>query len=82
MTPRLFSLLVNRYREQMKRADRRAGGVIAMLYNINRDSKLDPNGLDWQDFFTEWKEVPREQTEKEMIETMSAFATSTQELSA
>lgn len=45
-----------------------------MLYNINRDSKLDPNGLDWQDFFTEWKEAPEEQTEEQMLEAMMLFA--------
>ena len=73
MTPRLFDYLVKRYREDLKRGDRRAGEIIAILYNINRDSQTDPKGLDWTDVFPEWKEEPEEQTEDEMFQTMMAF---------
>lgn len=52
---------------------------MAMLYNINRDSNLDPDGKDWDDFFTEWKVKPGEQTEEEMLEVMRAFAASRNE---
>lgn len=81
MTPRQFDFMWERFRDQQKRADRRAGGVIAMLYNINRDSKLDPNGLDWMDFFTEWKEPSRPQTEDEMFQAMIMWTQSTEGLS-
>lgn len=80
MTPRQFSLLVERYRDRVKREDRRAGEVVAILYNINRDSKTDPKGLDWQDVFPEWKEVAREQTEEEMLEMMLEFTKQTEGL--
>ena len=66
-------MLTERYREGLKREDRRAGGIIAMLYNINRDSEKDPQGQEWFDFFTEWKEVPVEQTEDEMFQAMMLF---------
>lgn len=74
--------MVERYRDREKRADRRAGGVIAMLYNINRDSKTDPNGLDWMDFFTEWKEEPEEQTEEQMFMTMMMLTKRTEGLTS
>lgn len=79
MTHRQFSYLVERYREQLKRADRRAGELIAMFYNANRDAEKDPKGLDWVDVFPEWKEAEKEQTEEEMLEIVRAFAASTNE---
>jgi hypothetical protein len=63
---------VERYQRQQKQEDRRAGGVIAMLYNVNRDPDKDPKGLDWFDFFPEWREA-REQTEEELFEMMMLF---------
>ena len=73
----MFSLLVERYQTHEKREDRRAGGVIAALYNLNtRTSETDPIH-DWQDFFTEWKLDQSEQpaqTEEEMFEVMKLFA--------
>lgn len=71
--------LVGRYREAQKRQDRRAGGVIAMLYNINRDSDKDPKGLDWEDFFSEWQETT-EQTEEEQLQVMQLWAAATKAL--
>lgn len=56
----------------MKREDRRAGEIIAILYNINRDSRKDPKGLDWQDVFPEWREE-RIQSEDEMFEAMQMW---------
>lgn len=79
MTPRQFSCLVKRYERRMKQEDRRAGAVIAALYNIHtRESDAAPL-QGWQDFFLEWREAPREQTEEEMIEVMRAFAASRNE---
>ena len=77
MTPRQFDYLVVRYRDRLRREDRRAGEIVAILYNANRDSKEDPKGVDWQDVFPEWKEPPNEpeeQSEEEMFETMKLFA--------
>jgi hypothetical protein len=58
----------------VKREDRRAGEVVAIVYNANRDTDKDPNGIDWRDVFPEWKEQPKEepeeQTEDEMFEMM------------
>lgn len=79
MTPRQFSLLVERYTERVKREDRRAGGIIAMLYNINRDSEKDPDGLEWWDFYTEWKEET-EQTEEQQLHVMRLWAAATKAL--
>lgn len=77
----MFSCLVERHNENVKRADRRAGEIIAILYNINRDSERDPHGLEWQDVFPEWKEPEKEQTEEEMFATMMLFTKSTEGLS-
>lgn len=79
MHHRKFDYLVERHKDRMKRADRRAGEIVAILYNLNRDAKEDPRGIDWQDVFPEWKEVPEEQTEEEMLEIVKAFAASTTE---
>lgn len=64
---------MERYKDNVKRADRRAGGVIAMLYNINRDVERDPGGLDWDDFFAEWK-LELRQTDDEMYDVMRSWA--------
>ena len=80
MTPRLFSFMLERWRDQVKREDRRGGEIVAMLYNINRDTEKDPRGIDWQDVYTEWKEE-HEQTEEEMLQVMQMFAASTEGLS-
>lgn len=50
-----------------------------MLYNINRDSDKDPNGLEWWDFYTEWKEET-EQSEEQMLEHMKLWASTTKAL--
>lgn len=74
MTPRQFRCLTLRYERKVKQEDRRAGGVIAALYNIHtRESETDPV-KDWQDYFPEWREEQREQTEDEMFELMQLFA--------
>lgn len=74
--------MVKRFEERVKREDRRAGGIIAQIYNMNRDVEKDPKGLDWQDYFTEWKEEPEEQTEDQMFEAMMLWTKSTEGLSA
>lgn len=66
ITPRMLSLLIEREREQRRRADRRAGEAVAILYNVNRDTKKDPDGKTWVDVFPEWKEEPV-QTEDQMF---------------
>lgn len=81
MTPRQFSLLTDRYREQVKREDRRAGEIVAMLYNANRDSEKDPSGIGWMDVFGEWKEQPTEQSEDQMFEAMMLWTKRTEDLS-
>lgn len=48
-----------------------------MFYNANRDREMDPNGIDWQDVFPEWKEI-KEQGEDEMFETMQMLVKTTQ----
>lgn len=73
MTPRQFNYLVERFQERIKRDDHRAGEIIAMIYNANRDTDEDKNGLRWWDWFPQWKEEPPEQTEEEMFEIMQLF---------
>lgn len=77
MTPRQFNYLVERYRERLRREDRRAGEIIAILFNINRDSKAMPDGIEWQDVFPEWKEKPKHQTEEQMLATLKLWAIAT-----
>lgn len=58
--------------------DRRAGEIVAMLYNINRDVKKDPKGKTWLDIFPDPeapKVAPREQTGAEILESMRMWAT-------
>jgi hypothetical protein len=61
----------------MKMADRRAGSIVAALYNVHtRQEETDPV-REWDDFFTEWKGPAKEveeQTEEEMFEIMKTFA--------
>jgi hypothetical protein len=76
---------MERYNRQEKRNDRRIGELIALIYNQSRDTKKDPEGIDWQDVFPEWKETkdePKEQTDEEMFQVMMALTKRTQELTA
>lgn len=66
-------MLVERWKEGLQREDRRAGEVAAMIYNIHRDSKKDPKGMNWLDVFPEWKDEKPAQTEEEMFETMQLW---------
>lgn len=82
MTLKEFALRAERHRERVKREDRRAGEIVAILFNANRDpDKLD--AIEWQDVFSEWKEpkesIP-EQTEEQMLDTMKLLAASTRGL--
>lgn len=51
-----------------------------MLYNANRDSTKDPNGIGWTDVFPEWKEG-KLQSEDEMYEAMQMWVGSPEGLS-
>lgn len=73
MTPRLFSFLLKRHEQGIKRADRRAGGVIAALYNLNSRTEESDPVQEWWDYFTEWKPEPESQTDDEMFQAMMAF---------
>lgn len=77
LTFREFSLLLDRQQERTKREDRRAGEVVALLYNVNRSDKADP--IDWRDVFPEWKEQT-EETEDEMLRAMEMWAAATKHL--
>jgi hypothetical protein len=76
MTLRQFFSLGERDKTRRRREDRRAGEIIAMFYNANRDTVADPEGMEWQDVFSEWKEVA-EKGEGEMLEVMQLLARST-----
>lgn len=76
MTPRQFHSLAERYQESKKRADRRAGELIAMFYNAHRDEEKDPKGMEWQDVFPEWKE-DTEQSEEQMLQVMQLWTATT-----
>lgn len=60
-------MLTDRLRERVRREDRRAGEVIAILYNINRNERTE--AIDWWDVFPEWKQET-EQTDEDMYQTM------------
>ena len=66
----MFGKMVERFRERNKREDRRAGEIVALLFNTNRDTEKMPEGLTWQDVFPEWKEEQEEQTDEQMLATM------------
>ncbi len=65
---RQYVKLLERYKEGLARADRRAGEVVAMLYNVNRDGQKDPKGRDWTDFFPEHKPPKKVMTDEEMLD--------------
>lgn len=54
--------------------DRRAGEIVAILWNVNRDSKKTPDPVTWLDVFPEHREAPREQTDEEMLMAMRLWA--------
>ncbi len=51
LTLRQLDALAERHWAAERAADRRAGEIVAMLYNANRDSKKDPKGATWLDFY-------------------------------
>ena len=69
----LLSRLVDRWRDGQARADHRAGEVVAMLYNINRDTKQDPKGKDWTHWFPQ-DPTAEQQADDEMFHAMKMFA--------
>ncbi len=75
LTMRQFVLLTDRWKDEQRRKDRRSGEVVAMLYNVNRDSKKDPDGKSWMDIYPEHAAAAkREQTEDEMLDAMMMWA--------
>jgi hypothetical protein len=50
LTPRLFRLLQDRWYEHERRQDRRAGEMVAAIYNVNRDPKKS-DIFKWDEFF-------------------------------
>lgn len=78
---RQFDLLAERRTLELKRADRRAGGIMAALYNIHTRASVTDPIQDWQNFFPEWKEPLPPQTEDEMLEAMMLWTKSTEGLS-
>lgn len=73
LTPRLFEELSDRWKAAQARADRRAGEVVAMLYNINRDRKADPRGKAWDDWFPQ-EDRSEPQTDDQMFAAMKMLA--------
>lgn len=73
MTHRQYSYLIKRFEEKEKREDHRAGEIIAMIYNANRNQEEDPQGVEWWDFFPVWKPEREKQTEDEMFAMMLQF---------
>lgn len=65
--------LTDRHFEHERRQDRRAGEIVAMLYNAHRDQKKDVKGATWLDFFPEDKEETV-QTDEQMLEAMKMWA--------
>lgn len=77
LTLRQFSALCAQHRESVRRADRRAGEILALLYNVNRDQQKDPKGATWTDFFPEWDESAAEQSDEQMLDAMMIWARAT-----
>lgn len=75
-------MLAEWHRDQVKREDRRAGEIVAILFNLNRDVAKDPNGIDWTDVFPEWKESAAPMTDEQMFENMMLHAKRTEALGA
>lgn len=71
--------LVERHQRWRKEEDRRAGEMIAIFYNANRNEEKDPEGWVWQDVFPEWKE-DTEQTEEQMLAHMKLWSSTTKAL--
>lgn len=73
LTPKLFNTLCRQFAQRERRADRRSGEIVAMLYNLKRDSNLDPQGMSWEDIYPDGTEQ-ESQTDEEMFLAMQAFA--------
>lgn len=67
-------MLTDRHLESQRRQDRRAGEIVAMLYNVHRDQKKDATGKGWQDFFPEWQQRTPVMTDDQMFEAMQMWA--------
>lgn len=76
LTPRLFDLLADQYRQHERRLNLRAGLIAAELRNSNRSKRTDKV---WTpiDFFPEAASRDDAQTEEEMLMAMNAWVTRT-----
>lgn len=76
LTPRLFRLLQDRWYEHERRQDRRAGEMVAAIYNVNRDPKKS-DIFKWDEFFPGRSVAKRQQSEQEMFDNMMAWVAKT-----
>lgn len=65
-----------------KSADFRAGMLMALFFNANRNQEAHPHGKEWTDFFPQWEEEPEEQTEDQMLDAMMMWANATAPLAS
>lgn len=76
LTPVLFGLLADSYRQKEQRQNLRAGLIAAELRNANRPKATDRWWLA-SDFFEETRTRNGAQTEEEMLMVMEAWVTRT-----
>jgi hypothetical protein len=81
LTPRLFRLLQDRWYEHERRQDRRAGEMVAAIYNVNRDPKKS-DIFKWDEFFPGRSVARRQQTDEEMLMAMQMWVAKTGETKA
>jgi hypothetical protein len=81
LTPRLFRLLQDRWYEHERRQDRRAGEMVAAIYNVNRDPKKS-DIFKWDEFFPGRSVARRQQTDEEMLMAMQMWVAKTGESKA
>lgn len=73
LTLKQLGVLRERYMGQVRAEDRRAGEIVAMIYNVNRDQKKDPKGATWEDIFPERADA-EQQTDEQMYAAMMLWA--------
>lgn len=76
LTPVLFEMLVEQYRNREHRANLRSGLIAAELRNANRTKTTDKLWVA-SDFFEERQSQKEEQTDEEMLMAMNAWVTRT-----
>lgn len=76
LTLRQIEALGERHEAHERAQDRRAGEMVAMLYNVHRDQKKDPKGATWLTFFPEHRDETV-QSDEEMLNAMMLWARTT-----